>query len=410
MERVSRSESAEQGAKTVAQANIAEMPIDFSVVLGGPTFQFLRRLRLMGDDLELLNRRLIIATMFTWLPLLLLIILGSAGERSALLSFVRDIEVHVRFLAALPVLIAGERLVHLRLRPIVRRFVERGIVQPQDLPSFYSSIKSAVRLRNSLPVEIGILIFVYCVGPWLTLHRIGLGESAWYVMPGVPRHLTQAGYWYVFVSIPVMQFLLVRWYFRLLIWFRFLWQASRLNLHLVPTHPDHSAGLGFLGRSAYAFSPILFAEGAMLAGLLASEMLYRGQSLLSFKWETLGVVVFFVLTVIGPLVMFTPKMYRAKRKGLADYAQLAQLYVDDFEKKWILGMRPPSEKLLGVPDIQSLADLGNSYSLVRQMRIVPFGATDIGRLAAATTIPLSPFLLTIFSADELFKRILRILF
>ena len=50
----------------------------------------------------------------------------------------------------------------------------------------------------------------------------------------------------------------------------------------------------------------------------------------------------------------------------------------------------PAEELLGAADIQSLADLGNSYALVREMRAIPFGLEDIARPAAATAAPLVP--------------------
>ena len=194
------------------------------------------------------------------------------------------------------------------------------------------------------------------------------------------------------------------------IWFRFLWQVSRIPLNLIPTHPDRCAGLAFLGKSAYAFGPILFAQGAMLAGLVASRVLYRGENLLSFKLQIGGFIVFFVVVILGPLLMFTPQMAQAKRKGLADYGLLAQRYVERFEQKWVLQQPAPSEELLGAADIQSLADLGNSYSLVRDMRAVPFGLEDISRLAAATAAPLVPLLLTIFSPEELFMRVLKVVF
>src|SRR5882757_9165958 len=222
-------------------------------------------------------------------------------------------------------------------------------------------------------------------------------------------HLTPAGFWYVFVSIPILQFILLRWYIRLFIWFRFLWKVSRIDLNLIPTHPDRCAGLAFLGKSAYAFGPILFAQGAMLAGLVASRVLYRGESLLSFKLQLGGFVVFFVLAILGPLLMFTPRMAAAKRKGLADYAQVAQGYVDRFEDKWVLNT-PPSEEVLGSGDIQSLADLNNSYEIVSDMRAVPFKLEDIIRLAAATATPLAPLLLTIFPLEELITRLVKIVF
>jgi len=171
-------------------------------------------------------------------------------------------------------------------------------------------------------------------------------------------HLTPAGYWNAFVSIPIFQFMLLRWYLRLLIWFRFLWQVSRLSLHLVPTHPDRAGGLSFLGKSSYAFGPILFAQGAMLAGLIASRVLYGGENLLSFKMEAVGLIGVFMLFILGPLTVFTPQLGRAKRRGLADYGLLASRYVEEFEKKWVLGSASSHDELLGAADIQSLADLG----------------------------------------------------
>jgi hypothetical protein len=229
-------------------------------------------------------------------------------------------------------------------------------------------------------------------------------------MPGGRWNLTPAGFWYVFVSIPVLQFILLRWYLRFFIWYRFLWQVSRLNLNLIASHPDRAAGLAFVGSSAYAFGPIVFAQGAMLAGLIASRVLYRSDNLFSFKFQAGGFVVFFVLAILGPLLMFTPKMERARRKGLADYGLLAQRYVESFEQKWIAEEPIPSEELLGSGDIQSLADLGNSFAVVREMRVVPFGLQDITRLAATTAAPMVPLLLTVWTPEEVILRILKVVF
>src|SRR5437879_6339443 len=119
------------------QPNLAQEPRDFSVIPGGPVFQLLLRLHLTGGDLELLHRRLVLIAPIAWMPLLLLSLLTSPAGRSELFSFLHDVEVHARFLVALPVLLSAEPIVHRRMRPIVRRFMERRIVLPQDLPRFY---------------------------------------------------------------------------------------------------------------------------------------------------------------------------------------------------------------------------------------------------------------------------------
>ena len=392
---------------------VSEEPPDFSLVMGGPIFQMFRRSHLAGDHMELLARRILLITVIAWLPLLLLSALGRhlAGA-SVQLPFLRDVEAHVRLLVALPVLIAAELLVHTRLRPIVKAFLARRIVRQQDLPKFVAAIDAATNLRNSVPVELGLLVLVFSVGQFVWRSQAALlSTSTWYAIPQDGRlHLTAAGYWYVFVSIPIFQFIVLRWYLRFFIWFRFLWQVSRLDLHLIPTHPDRAGGLAFLGKSAYAFSPILFAQGALLAGLIASRVLHGGEKLLSFKMEAIGFIAFFLVFVLAPLTMFTPQLAGAKRKGLGEYGLFASFYVEAFEKKWVVRDASADDELLGTGDIQSLADLGNSFALVRDMRPIPFDMQDIVRLAAVTAAPLLPLGLLIFSLEQMVTQILKVLF
>ena len=390
--------------------NLLDDPPDFSIVLGGPLFQLLRGAHLEGGHLELLYRRLIVFLGITWLPLFLLATVGHFAGSADRLAFLRDIEVHARFLVALPAFIAAELLVHSRMLPVARRFVERRIILLEDLPRFYRSVESAFRLRNSIPLELGLFAAVYTCGLWFWHNRFGIETATWYATPGGRWNLTPAGVWYVFVSIPILQFILLRWYVRFLIWYRFLWQVSRMRLNLIPTHPDRAGGLGFLGNISYTFGPVLFAQGAMLAGLIASNVLYHGGKLLSFKLYAGSFVGFFVFAVFGPLLMFTPQMGSAKRKGLADYGLLAQRYVEGFRDKWIPGDGVNPEEFLGSGDIQSLADLGNSYTVVQEMRLVPFSVKDLFRLAAATAAPMVPLLLLVWSPEEVIMRVLKVVF
>lgn len=391
----------------LAVGGAAEAP-DFSLALGGPLFQLYRRTHLSGDGLELLRRRITIIPLLAWLPLLFLSTLEGHAFRGGLrIPFLYDIETHVRFLVALPLLIASEVIVHQRIGPSLRQFVERRIVMGEDLPSFHRAVISAVRLRNSIALEVTLLALVYTIGLWTWRTQFALGETTWYA---THLHLSLAGYWLLFVSIPIFQFILMRWYMRLVIWFRLLWQISRLNLHLSAAHPDRAGGIGFVGRSSYAFGPILFAQGTLLSGLIASRVLYEGRNLLSFKMQAGGLVVFFLLAILGPLVMFTPSLSLARRKGAREYGLLANRYVFGFEDKWTRASEPETSKLLGTADIQAMSDMANVYSNVRRMRIVPFGKDDILRLAAATTAPLLPLALTVISVGELLKLLMKIVF
>jgi hypothetical protein len=95
---------------------------------------------------------------------------------------------------------------------------------------------------------------------------------------------------------------------------------------------------------------------------------------------------------------------------LRDYGRFASFYVKTFEQKWVVQDPSADNELLGSGDIQSLADLGNSYSLVRDMRPVPFDPQDIVRLAAVTAAPLLPLGLIMFSFEQMVTQILKTLF
>lgn len=376
---------------------------DFSLVLGGPLYQLYLRSHLGQPSLELVHRRILAFIVIAWLPLLLLSTLGGTLVGGAVsVPFLHDIEAHVRFLIALPALIGAELIVHQRMVPVVRQFVDRGIIVPEELPKFHAVIDSAVRLRNSAALEVALLILVYTFGRWAWQDQVALSTTTWISGTG----LTLAGYWYAWVSIPIFQFILLRWYLRLFIWFWFLWRVSRLKLRITATHPDRAGGLGFLGDGTHMFAPLLFGQGALLAGLIASRIFFGDQTLLDFKMEAGGMIAFFIVLILCPLIVFAPLLADAKRQARREYGALAARYVQGFEDKWVRGSA--GEPLLGSGDIQSLADLGNSYEVVRQMRIVPFGMQAVVGLAAATAAPLLPLTLTIMPLEELIGHLLKI--
>ena len=385
-------------------------PEDFSLVLGGPLYQIIRRAHLSGDALSLLQRRVLVITLVAWLPLLILATLGGRAWGSAVpVPFLLDVEVHVRFLLTLPLLVVAELVVHQRMRPLVHEFLARGLIPEASRARFEAAVAGAQRLRNSALTEAVLVVLVYVVGLVIWPRVLALDVATWYAVPTPDgRLLSPAGWWFVYVSLPLFQFILLRWYFRLFIWVRFLAQVARCRLSLVPTHPDHVGGLGFLSSSVVAFAPLLAAHGALLAGGIANRIFFQGAALPDFKVELAVVVVFLLLVVLGPLLLFTPRLAEARRVGLREYGGLAQRYVRAFDDKWLRGGAPPEEPLVGSADLQSLADLGNSFELVRSMRVAPITRDAIVQLAVITLLPVAPLLLTMISLEELLKRLLQV--
>ena len=388
-------------------------PPDFSLVLGGPLFQLLRRAHLADDALMLARRRVVVISLIAWLPLLAFAALaGVLLGGDVAVPFLMDVDVHVKFLVVMPLLIAAELVVHQRMRTLAASFRERNLVPEAAAARLGAAVQSAYRLRNSLSAEVLLIAVVYVIGVTIVWRQYMTLEAAtWYATPTADgSRLTFAGIWYGYVSLPLFQFLLCRWYYRIFIWARLLWQVSRIKLDLVPTHPDRVGGLGFLATTSYAFIPLLMAHGALFAGNFANQIFHAGASLTQFRLEILLLVVFMVILVVGPLLVFAPQLAQARRTGLREYGTLAQRYVREFDAKWVRGNGGADEPILGTGDIQSLADLGNSFSIIQEMRAVPMTKRAMLQLGAATLVPIVPLLLTLMPLEELIKKLFGILF
>jgi hypothetical protein len=309
-------------------------------------------------------------------------------------------------------LVIAEFVVHQRMRPLVKAFLERHLILEDDLPRFDRALLSAFRLRNSVIAEVLLIIIVYGVGVSVVWRQFtALAVDSWYTPSSLGgTSLSLAGYWYSYASLPIFQFILIRWYFRIFIWARFLWQVSRLRLALVPTHPDRAGGLGFLSNSVYAFSVLIVAHGAMVSSQIANRIFFLQAKLPEFEGEIAAIAIFLLCLIFGPLLVFAPQLAQAKRIGLREYGTLAESYVRDFDTKWLRGARPKDEVLLGTADIQSLADLANSFEVVRGMRLVLLTKDAILQLGLALFLPLLPLVLTVMPLKELLKRLAGIIF
>jgi hypothetical protein len=295
------------------------------------------------------------------------------------------------------------------MRGLATQFVERQIITDNLRPTFNAVISSAMRLRNSLAAEIGLLLFVVLAGHFIWREALALHSDTWYAtVSSSSRSYTRASYWYSFVSVPVFQFILIRWYYRIFIWCRFLFHVSRLDLNLVALHPDRCCGLGFLGNVAFAFAPLLMAHTGLLAGFIANRILHEGATLSNYRLELVGIAVFLLAIVLGPLCVFIPKLNAARLAGLRTYGRLASDYVAGFAGKWAGGAMVGDEPLLGSADIQSLADLANSFAIVKETKLVPFGKDTVIRFLVVIALPLTPLAFTMFSLEELLSRLIKV--
>jgi hypothetical protein len=213
-----------------------------------------------------------------------------------------------------------------------------------------------------------------------------------------------AAYWYWVVCMPVYRFLLLRWGWKLFLWSHFLWRVAKLRLHLMPTHPDSTAGLGGLELVHRYFTPLILALSAVQAASFAEDIAQGKMSFDSIYPALSLTLIADAVLFLGPLLIFMPKLWACHVKGRSDYAALAENYVTLFDRKWVRGNNPNDEPLLGTADIQSLADLSNSFSIIRNMRMVPIGRRLLISFGVAALAPLVPLLLLKYPIGELIQK------
>src|SRR5262249_31775802 len=96
---------------------------------------------------------------------------------------------------------------------------------------------------------------------------------------------------------------------------------------------------------------------------------------------------------------------QVRLKGSVDYGSLAMRYVDEFRRKWMVDPKTQETGLLGSSDIQSLADLSNSYQVATSVRLIPISLPVLLVHVLLLAAPFIPLALTRIPLDELIRRV-----
>ncbi len=381
----------------------------FSISLGGPLYRFYAWTGLLNPPIDLLPRRIIAIALITWVPLLLLTLIEGRALGGVEVPFLQHIAVHVRFLLSLPLVLAAEVIAHNRLKTAIKQFVDRNLIAPENMPRFNNAILAASHLRNSTIAELVLLVFSFTAGYWYWQHE-ALRTESWYNSAVGAIHFTKAGYWYAFGSLPIFRFIVFRWYFRLFIWYRFLWQVSLIPLRLNALNPDRAGGIGFLKSTPFALLAMPLAHMFFISGKIADHIFHEGARLPQFKVEIATSILYLIILVSLPLTFFILQLSKARRTGRREFGIMATRYTNDFREKWIQAdEQGGKEPILGTADIQSLADLANSSDVVSEMSLVPFKMKSLLRLGVLLATPIAPLLLTMIPLEQIIDRALKML-
>jgi len=370
----------------------------FSLVDGGPLCRLFRRLGCVRPDSETNYRKAaILLVAVTWGPLIVLALVESVMTGGAP---VIDWGIHARLLVAIPFLFQAEASLRMRTRRAIELFrSERWAGDEENRVT--KILATAQRLRDAVAPEV-ILLGLAVIGSQAVVWRVGGVRSVLRQLTLDPQ-LIAPRYWYALIALPVFQFLVYRMMWRWGIWTHLLWRLSRLPVKPIATHPDLAGGLSFLSLPSAGFAWVIAGLSAAQAGVWANKVLVANAELMSFRPHLLAFTVGAVVVALGPLLAFSGHLWRCRFAAKIDYGDLAIDYTRQFQARRIV--RRDRDDLMGSADIQSLADLGNSFEVITKMRPVPFGPLLAALIAAAAVLPMIPLVLLRLSLMDLLLKV-----
>jgi hypothetical protein len=373
-------------------------PIDQFSLLGGPLHRLGCRLGLVRHGTNTVLLGIVMGT----LPWLVIVLVAWFEGIIPRLFSLDVIGIHVRLLVVIPLFFLCESVLDPKIRTFASYCVRSGVVAAGALREFEGEIARVTRRKNAWLPDAACLVMAVVMA--IGAPEISLGETA---SLHLGKPLSLAGWSYWILGLTVFRFLLLRWTWRLALWFHFLWRLSRLELHLMPAHADRTGGLGSLFAVHEEFAVLITAISAIMSASFAEDIVTGGMAFdsvyIAFPLIFLADALLFLL----PLCVFTPKLRACKRTGLRDYMELAARYVTDFQRKWLVPGAAPAEPLLGTPDLQSLADISNAINVVREMRWAPIDAGLLKTYLVAALLPLLPLLLLKYPVASLAQQFFR---
>lgn len=322
--------------------------------------------------------------LFTWLPLILLS--GFSGKNLLL-----DITISVRFLILLPLLLLSPYIIREKLWRIVNHFINSKIVAPSDEKLFHSYVNSTLKLRDSKIAKLAMWILIY--------------TGVLFFAKPTTQSTTLADGWFRFVSQPIYLFVQLFFLYRALLWWRFLFKVSRLDLQLKAAHGDDTGGLAFLGGTIRIFSLPTFILSASVAVRSVSFILYDGGTLDELKIIVAILVGFFLLLFVSPLFLFHGKLISAKVKAALKYGVMGNHQLQQFEQKW-LGKPNPELSFLEAPDFSTVTDSISIINKANSMRTIPFQPKALLGFVICIVLPFLPIVALKIPWAEILKRLI----
>jgi hypothetical protein len=357
---------------------------DYAFASGGILWKVFDRSRFEARSLQQKVSIVFGLLLLCWLPLAALSYLQLGWDQFYLL-FLRDIATHVRFLLVLPILLFARRSVNISFNNTIHFFYQTKIVDPENKDQFERVMTKMEKWRGSKIVDFLIVLLVYSAF-YLQGHNRINEHSTYAPWSMVDDKITSAGWWYIFFCLPILQILLYRWLYTILIWIIFLKNLSKVNLHLSALHPDGVGGLGFLQYTQLSYFPVALAFSALTAGVMNNVIIFAKASIVDYKIAIGSILIFVLLLFIFPLMLLLPLLAKIKRKYFMQYSLQSWPVAREYEDQLKAFSATGEEK----PDASWHVDLVGSFEKTKDMKTILVDKTMLIAFGAAVILPFLP--------------------
>jgi hypothetical protein len=361
--------------------------LELSLVRGDALMRIQRAIGLVPADGLGAGRRALVLALVSWLPLAIwALVKGRALAGDVDEPLMSHFGIHVRLLIAVPLLVIAEAVSHGISTRLFPQFLSSGLVPDTEIARFRETLRKLARLRDAtLPwvVLLGALLVVLAVSPTPADNH----ELNWTADPA-GGGFGFAAIWFSWVARPIFTILLLAWLWRLVLVFVLCARLARLDLALVPTHPDGAGGLGFLERLPAAFSPVVLGISLVLAARWAHDVRYHGVHVESLYLPMIAFGVLALVLFLAPLLPWFRLLARARRSAEMEYGALVARHGRLVRQRWILGEPVADDALLGAPELGPVADTLTLYDAARKMRSFPIARRSVVAIALPAALPM----------------------
>lgn len=347
-------------------------------------------------------QKALLISLLTWLPLAIASLLTNeffytSGE----ITFVKDFEIHVRFLFVVPLFVLLQEPVTNYFRAFFK--TTQGRLDPDSWPDLADLIRKGQRMISQIWPDILIVIMVYALAflSWDDAKLVDTGKG--YLIDLETGDIRFAGYYYLLISFPIFQLLIVRWLGRWFMWVYTLAKMNKLPIRIDVANVDLIGGLTYLSFIPFMFSFVFLGFSAVVSVNFGLEIAYHGAKLSDYYFHTIAYILIITSLIYSPLLLFMPKLSRSRFKAIHRMGNFVSEHNQAFENKWINKGKQEDEDILGSADPSSMADLGGSYDPVLNMKAIPINYRIFVTSCGIIFLPFIPLIFTKYSLQQLIE-------